>query len=78
MNSRFVFFNAVEGQIRVTIDGEVCGYANDAEQLQAILEFYDVSMLDSFYTSSDVDFCEEEGFTRGAAREIIQGAMLAL
>jgi len=71
----FVFFNALEGQIRVTIDGEVCGYANDAEQLLAILEFYDVSAMDDLYTSSDVDFCEEEGFAAGAAGEIIQSAV---
>ena len=74
--NRFVFFSATNGQIQVTIDDRVAGYANDADQLLAILEFNRVSFADRMYNSSTIDFASEEGFeSNDCAHTIINSAL---
>jgi hypothetical protein len=42
--------------------------------LARILMENSVSTADDIYTSSTIDFCEEEGFEPGAAEEMIDAA----
>jgi hypothetical protein len=71
---KFVFFGAAEGQVIVFVDSLQVGAASTAEDLARILMESAVSTADDIYTSSTIDFCEEEGFEPGAAGEMIDAA----
>jgi hypothetical protein len=72
--NKFVFFGAAEGEVLVSIDQQPVGSAATAEDLARILMINGVSTADDIYTSSSIDFCEEEGFESGAALEMIDAA----
>ena len=76
-----VFFTVQEGAIRftmsdggsATVDAAGISYAeNDVSDAMIDLG---VNTTDTFICSSDVDFCEEEGFEPGEARVIIERAI---
>ena len=76
-----VFFNATEGAIKITMtDGAsatvdaagICYAENDVGD--ALIDL-GANTEDCFLCSSDVDFCEEEGFEAGEARQIIERAI---
>ena len=72
----FVFFNAEDGGIKLSIEQQPVGWAGTAEELAAILMKNNVNpSSDSIFCSSDVDFASEEGFaTDDAAHEMIDAA----
>ena len=72
----FVFFNAENGGIKLSIEQQPVGWAGTAEELAALLMKHDVNTsTDRIMHSSDVDFASEEGFaTDGAAHEMIDAA----
>ena len=72
--SRFVFFGAADGRVQVSIDQQPVGSAATVEGLAAVLMANQVAAGDGIYTSSSIDFCEEEGFEPGAAGEMIRAA----
>ena len=76
MSNRFVFFNAEEAGIRVTVEDQKVGWAANAADLAAILMQQKVSLVnDRVYHSSDVDFASEEGFAdNDGAHEMINDA----
>lgn len=75
----FVFFNANNAAIDVSIDKKHVGSAADATALLAILDANAVSLADNLMHSSDVDFASEEGFASdSAAHDIIDAAIAQL
>ena len=72
----FVFFNADNGGIKLSIEQQPVGWAGTAEELAALLMQHNVNTSsDSIMHSSEVDFASEEGFaTDGAAHEMIDAA----
>jgi hypothetical protein len=75
----FVFFNARNARIKLTIEDDVVGYYDDADELYNAFVEYGVTLDDSLLFSSDVDFASEEGFaTDGCAHKIIDAAVAQL
>lgn len=76
-----VIFGASEGQIWINVsDG---GYAQvdaagilfaENDVTDALIDL-GVQLTDSFYQSSSIDYCEEEGFEAGEARDITSKAV---
>lgn len=77
-NDKFVFFNAVNAQVKLTVDDTVVGAADTVDGLVELLLRADVSATDYIGHSSDVDFASEEGFANDdAAHELIEAALEA-
>ena len=75
----FVFFNARNARIKLTIDDDVKGYYDDADELYNAFVEYGVTLDDDLLFSSDVDFASEEGFaTDDCAHAIIDAAVAQL
>lgn len=75
----FVFFNARNTRIKLTIDDDVKGYYDDADELYNAFVEYGVTLDDDLLFSSDVDFASEEGFaTDDCAHKIIDAAVAQL
>ena len=75
----FVFFNAEQAGIRVSIEQQQVGWANSAADLAALLRKHNVTLADRLMHSSDVDFASEEGFSSDdAAHEMIEEALQLL
>ena len=75
----FVFFNARNARIKLTIEDDVVGYYDDADELYNAFVEYGVTLDDSLLFSSDVDFASEEGFaTDACAHKIIDAAIAQL
>ena len=75
----FVFFNAENAAIKLSIAQQVVGYASTADELLALLQANNVTLDDRLMHSSDVDFASEEGFaTDDCAHNIIQAAVAQL
>ena len=75
----FVFFNADAARIKLSIDSDVVGYYDDADELYNAFVEYGVTLDDSLLFSSDVDFASEEGFaTDDGAHAIIDAAVAQL
>ena len=75
----FVYFNAEDAQVKLSIDSNVVGYANNAQQLANMLRANNVTQNNEMYFSSSVDFASEEGFANdNAAHEIIESAVALL
>lgn len=73
---KFVFFNAIDRQVQVSIEHVVVGSASNAAELLAILQQHNVTQSDNLFFSSDVDFASEEGFdTDSCAHDIIDAAV---
>ena len=72
----FVFFNAEDAQVKVTVDNVVAGFADTVDGLVEILLQNNVSSADTLMHSSDVDFASEEGFaTDDCAHALIEQAI---
>jgi len=75
----FVYFNAEDAQVKLSIDSNVVGYADNAQQLANMLRANNVTQDNEMYFSSSVDFASEEGFANdNAAHEIIESAVALL
>ena len=75
----FVFFNARNARIKLTIEDDVVGYYDDADELYNAFVEYGVTLDDSLLFSSDVDFASEEGFASDdGAHKIIDAAIAQL
>ena len=75
----FVFFNARNARIKLTIEDDVVGYYDDADELYNAFVEYGVTLDDSLLFSSDVDFASEEGFASDdGAHAIIDAAIAQL
>ena len=74
--TNFVFFNAVDAEVKVTVNDAVVGYADTADGLVELFLQNNLTHNDTFMHSSDVDFASEEGFASDdAAHELIDEAM---
>ena len=74
--TNFVFFNAVNNEVKVTVNDTVVGYADTADGLVELFLQNNLTHNDTFMHSSDVDFASEEGFASDdAAHELIDEAM---
>ena len=74
--TNFVFFNAVDAEVKVTVNDTVVGYADTADGLVELFLQNNLTHDDTFMHSSDVDFASEEGFASDdAAHELIDEAM---
>ena len=72
----FVYFNAEDAQVKLSIDSKVIGYADNAQQLANLLSANNVTANNEMYFSSSVDFASEEGFANdSAAHAIIEDAI---
>lgn len=75
----FVYFNAENAQIKLSIDSNVVGYADNAQQLANMLRANNVTKNNDMYFSSSVDFASEENFANdNAAHDIIESAVALL
>ena len=75
----FVYFNAEDAQVKLSIDSNVVGYADNAQQLANLLRSHKVTADNDMYFSSSVDFASEEGFaTDDCAHAIINDAVAML
>ena len=74
--TNFVFFNAVDAQVKVTVNDTVVGYADTVDALVELFLQNNLTHNDTFMHSSDVDFASEEQFASDdAAHELIDTAM---
>ena len=76
-NTNYVFLNAADAAIVVTVNNVVVGAAYNAAQLVALFTANNVNVLtDTIMCSSSIDFAEEEGFASDAsAHNIIDEAL---
>ena len=75
-NDKFVFFNAVDAQVKLTVDDTVVGFADSVDALVELLLRANVRATDRIMFSSDMDFASEEGFaTDDAAHELLEAAL---
>jgi hypothetical protein len=79
-NTNYVFLNADEAAIVVTVNNIVVGAAYTAAQLAALFTANDINVsTDTIMCSSSIDFASEEGFdTDDCAHNIIDEAFAAL
>lgn len=72
----FVFFNAEDAGIKVSVDSVQVGWADTATALAQLLKANNVTLADRLMHSSDVDFASEEGFaTDDCAHALIEAAL---
>jgi len=76
-NTNYVFLNATDAAIVVTVNNTVVGAAYTAAQLAALFTANNVNVnTDTIMCSSSVDFAQEEGFaTDSCAHNIIEAAL---
>ena len=74
--TNYVFFNAVDATVKVTVNDAVIGYADDTAGLVEMFLRTGLTSKDTFMHSSDVDFASEEGFgSDNAAHAMIEQAL---
>jgi len=73
---KFVFFNAKDGKVELSVNRNVVGSANNSAELVDLLQKAEVTLDDNMSHSSSVDFATEYGFSddNGAYR-IIEPAL---
>jgi hypothetical protein len=75
----YVFFNAEDAKVKITVDNEFVAYASNAEELLEAMNEFGVDASATMMASSDVDFASEEGFaTDSCAHDIIEEALALL
>jgi len=76
-NTNYVFLNATDAAIVVTVNNTVVGAAYTAAQLAALFTANNVNVsTDTIMCSSSIDFAQEEGFaTDSCAHNIIEAAL---
>ena len=79
-NTKFVFLNADDAAIVVTVNNTVVGFAHTADALVEVFLQNNVNVLtDTIMCSSSIDFAAEEGFaTDSCAHNIIDAALQQL
>jgi hypothetical protein len=80
MQNNYVFLNAADAAIVVTVNKVVVGAAYTAAQLAALFTANNINVLtDTIMCSGSIDFASEEGFASDAsAHNIIDEAFEAL
>ncbi len=74
--NKFVFFNAVDAAVQLTVDNTVVGAADSVDGVVEMLLRANVRADDRIFHSSDVDFASEEGFaTDDCAHALIDAAL---
>jgi hypothetical protein len=74
--NKFVFFNADNASVKMTIDHKFAGSADTVEGLVELLLRANVTARDTIMHSSDIDFASEEGFaTDDCAHDLISSAL---
>ena len=74
--NNYVFFNAVDAAVQVTVNNAVVGAAHTVDALVELLLRANVKRGDTLMCSSDVDFASEEGFANDdAAHAMIEQAL---
>jgi hypothetical protein len=76
--AKFVFLNAEDGSIVVSIDKNVVACAFTAKELAEVFKANKVTEADSIYCSSSIDFASEEGFKNDEAAHKMINKALAL
>ena len=73
---KFVFFNAKDGKVELSVNRAVVGFAGNSAELVDLLQKAEVTLDDNLSHSSSVDFAAEYGFSddNGAYR-IIEPAL---
>jgi hypothetical protein len=76
MTRRYVCFNAEDRGVRVTVEDDRVGWADNAGDLAAILMAHDISLgKDACFNSSSMDFATEYGFkTNDGAQDMVAEA----
>ena len=75
--TKFVFFNAVDASVQLTVDNTVVGSADTVDGVVELLLRANASAQDRIMHSSDVDFASEEGFaTDSCAHALIDAALV--
>jgi len=79
-NTNYVFLNAADAAIVVSVNNVQVAAVYTAAQLAAAFKQHNVNVLtDTIMCSSSIDFAEEEGFaTDNCAHNIIDAAMQQL
>ena len=79
-NTNYVFLNAVDAAIVVTINDTVVDAVYTADALVEVFLQHNINVLaDTIMCSSSIDFAQEEGFdTDSCAHNIIEAALDAL
>jgi hypothetical protein len=79
-NTNYVFLNAVDAAIVVTINDTVVDAVYEADALVEVFLQHNINVLaDTIMCSSSIDFAQEEGFdTDSCAHNIIEAALDAL
>jgi ethanolamine utilization protein EutP (predicted NTPase) len=79
-NTNYVFLNAADAAIVVTVNNVQVAAVYTAAQLAAVFKQHNINVLtDTIMCSSSIDFAEEEGFASDAsAHNIIDEAFEAL
>jgi hypothetical protein len=76
--AKFVFLSAEDCGIVVSIDSNVVACAFSAEELAEVFTSNNVTLADSIYFSSSVDFASEAGFDSDEDAHAIIDEALAL
>ena len=79
-NTNYVFLNAVDAAIVVTINDTVVDAVYEADALVEVFLQHNINVLaDTIMCSSSIDFAQEEGFdTDSCAHNIIEAALAQL
>jgi hypothetical protein len=79
-NTNYVFLNAADAAIVVSVNNTVVGAAYTAAQLAALFTANNVNVsTDTIMCSSSIDFAQEEGFdTDDCAHALIDSALAQL
>jgi hypothetical protein len=79
-NTNYVFLNAVDAAIVVTINDTVVDAIYEADALVEVFLQHNINVLaDTIMCSSSIDFAQEEGFdTDSCAHNIIEAALAQL
>ena len=79
-NTNYVFLNAVDAAIVVTINDTVVDAVYEADALVEVFLQHNINVLaDTIMCSSSIDFAQEEGFaTDSCAFNIIEAALAQL
>ena len=79
-NTNYVFLNAADAAIVVTVNDTVVDAVHTADALVQVFLTHNINVLtDTIMCSSSIDFAQEEGFaTDSCAHNIIESALAQL
>ena len=77
--NNYVFLNADDAAIVVTVNNTVVGFAYTADALVELFLQHNINVSDTIMCSSSIDFASEEGFaTDDCAHALIDAALVQL